>query len=248
MKRKLSVALGLMLAASAGMGNSAEASNNVKVKVGGEQVDIQPQPYLANNTTYIPLRDMFETLDADVKWDNEGKYVIAKQNGKKLKLFINSNKAFINDKPYKVNQNIKMENNRLLVPLRFVSETFGAKVQWNQAERSVNLFIPKTLEASDSQVSAQYTMTSTAYTANCEGCSGITATGINLKDNPNQKVVAVDPNVIPLGSKVWVEGYGTAIAGDKGSAIKGNKIDVFIPNHDQAIAYGKKQVQVKVLK
>ena len=62
-----------------------------------------------------------------------------------------------------------------------------------------------------------------------------TATGINLRSNPNLKVIAVDPSVIPLGSKVWVEGYGYAVAGDTGGAIKGNKIDLFMPTTDQGI-------------
>jgi len=91
------------------------------------------------------------------------------------------------------------------------------------------------------------TMTATAYTANCAGCSGVTYTGINLKANPNQKVIAVDPRVIPLGSKVYVEGYGTAIAGDTGGAIKGNRIDVFIPDQASAMAYGIKTVKVTIL-
>jgi 3D (Asp-Asp-Asp) domain-containing protein/LysM repeat protein len=87
----------------------------------------------------------------------------------------------------------------------------------------------------------------TAYTASCEGCSGITATGINLLENPNQKVISVDPSVIPLGSKVYVEGYGEAIAGDTGGAIKGNKIDIFIPTKQEAINFGRKQVKVTIL-
>ncbi|MEH7224117.1 LysM peptidoglycan-binding domain-containing protein [Bacillus sp. JJ1566] len=87
----------------------------------------------------------------------------------------------------------------------------------------------------------------TAYTATCEGCSGITSTGINLLENPNAKVISVDPSVIPLGSKVHVEGYGEAIAGDTGGAIKGNKIDVFIPSKQEAINFGRKQVKVTVL-
>lgn len=91
------------------------------------------------------------------------------------------------------------------------------------------------------------TMEATAYTATCEGCSGITATGINLKENPNQKVISVDPNIIPLGTKVYVEGYGKAIAGDTGGAIKGNKIDVFIPSKEDAIKYGRKTVKVTIL-
>ncbi|MFD1864702.1 ubiquitin-like domain-containing protein [Planococcus chinensis] len=90
-------------------------------------------------------------------------------------------------------------------------------------------------------------VSATAYTAFCAGCSGITATGINLKANPGLKVIAVDPSVIPLGSKVWVEGYGYAVAGDTGGAIKGNKIDLFMPNKSDALAFGRKQVKVKIL-
>jgi N-acetylmuramoyl-L-alanine amidase len=87
----------------------------------------------------------------------------------------------------------------------------------------------------------------TAYTADCEGCSGITATGLDLKNNPDKKVIAVDPDVIPLGSTVEVEGYGEAVAGDVGSAIVGNKIDVFIPDEDEALEWGRQTITVKVL-
>lgn len=92
----------------------------------------------------------------------------------------------------------------------------------------------------------EITVTATAYTASCKGCSGITYTGINLKKNPNAKVISVDPKVIPLGSKVYVPGYGEAIAGDKGSSVKGNKIDVFIPNKQRALQWGSKTLKVKV--
>ncbi|GED65905.1 LysM peptidoglycan-binding domain-containing protein [Lysinibacillus fusiformis] len=86
-----------------------------------------------------------------------------------------------------------------------------------------------------------------AYTASCEGCSGISATGMNLKANPNAKVISVDPAVIPLGSKVYVEGYGEAIAGDTGGAIKGKRIDVFFPSQQDAINFGVKQLKVTIL-
>lgn len=91
------------------------------------------------------------------------------------------------------------------------------------------------------------TVEATAYTASCEGCSGITSTGINLIENPDMKVISVDPSVIPLGSKVHVEGYGYATANDTGGAIKGNKIDVFIPNHDDALQFGRKDVKVTIV-
>ncbi|RDU34811.1 hypothetical protein DRW41_21670 [Neobacillus piezotolerans] len=90
-------------------------------------------------------------------------------------------------------------------------------------------------------------VSSTAYTASCNGCSGTTATGINLRANPHVKVIAVDPRVIPLGSKVYVEGYGYAIAADKGSAIKGHKIDVFFPDLSDAYRWGTRKVKIKIL-
>ncbi|GGF10007.1 peptidase M23 [Halobacillus andaensis] len=87
----------------------------------------------------------------------------------------------------------------------------------------------------------------TAYTADCTGCTGVTATGIDLNANPDQKVVAVDPDVIPLGSKVYVEGYGEAIAGDTGGAIQGNKIDLYMQDRGEALDFGRQNVTIQVL-
>ncbi|WP_313428311.1 LysM peptidoglycan-binding and 3D domain-containing protein [Siminovitchia terrae] len=106
---------------------------------------------------------------------------------------------------------------------------------------------PVEKETSASSGGNEMTVTATAYTAYCNGCSGVTATGIDLRENPGQKVIAVDPSVIPLGSKVQVEGYGTAIAGDTGGAIKGNKIDIFVPSKSEAMNFGVKKVKIKVL-
>lgn len=92
----------------------------------------------------------------------------------------------------------------------------------------------------------EMTMEATAYGPDCSGCSGVSATGMNLKDS-SAKVIAVDPSVIPLGSRVWVEGYGEAVAGDTGGAIKGNRIDVLYPSESEAGSWGRKSVNVKVL-
>ncbi len=106
---------------------------------------------------------------------------------------------------------------------------------------------PEANAPSTSNTAKEIIVEASAYTASCEGCSGITATGINLKANPNAKVISVDPTVIPLGSKVYVEGYGEAIAGDTGGAIKGNRIDVFFPSQQDAINFGVKQLKVTIL-
>ena len=75
----------------------------------------------------------------------------------------------------------------------------------------------------------------------------MTKTGINLRSNPDLKVIAVDPSIIPLGTKVWVEGYGYAIAGDTGGAIKGMKIDLHVPTKNAAYKFGRRQVKIKII-
>ncbi|WP_018664067.1 3D domain-containing protein [Heyndrickxia acidiproducens] len=100
--------------------------------------------------------------------------------------------------------------------------------------------------SSSSSAYRTITVKATAYTANSG--SGITATGINLRKHPAAKVIAVDPKVIRLGSKVYVPGYGTAVAGDTGGAVKGKKIDVFISSKKKAINWGVKIVKIKVYK
>lgn len=105
----------------------------------------------------------------------------------------------------------------------------------------------KTPSRSDDSVVKEFTVNASAYTAYCNGCSGLTKTGLNLRKNPDLKVIAVDPNVIKLGTKVHVEGYGYAVAADIGSAIKGNRIDVFIPNKTRAYQWGRKNVTIKIL-
>lgn len=118
----------------------------------------------------------------------------------------------------------------------------------NQVIKVTNTASTTASSTHPSNVKKTIKVTATAFTASCAGCSGITRTGINLKKNPNLKVIAVDPKIIPLGSKVWVEGYGIAIAGDTGGSIKGNKIDIFIATKTKAYQWGRKTVTVKVLK
>ncbi|WP_404456105.1 LysM peptidoglycan-binding domain-containing protein [Virgibacillus necropolis] len=115
------------------------------------------------------------------------------------------------------------------------------KTETAEVEKSNN-------EKDNSSEGKTISVEATAYTADCPGCSGVTATGIDLNANPNKKVIAVDPNVIPLGTEVYVEGYGRAVAGDVGGAINGNEIDVHVQTKDEAYAWGRQTVNVTILK
>ncbi|MCU7754647.1 cell wall-binding protein EntD [Bacillus cereus] len=112
--------------------------------------------------------------------------------------------------------------------------------------------VAKFTETSAPTGGREITVEATAYTADPSengsyGGRVLTAMGHDLTANPNMKVIAVDPKVIPLGSKVWVEGYGEAIAGDTGGAIKGNRIDVLVGSDGSANSWGRKSVKVKVI-
>lgn len=82
----------------------------------------------------------------------------------------------------------------------------------------------------------------TAYAPGDDGVDGITATGLPM----DRGVVAVDPEVIPLGSVVYVPGYGYALACDVGGAIKGRRMDVYLSSRREAIAWGVRRVRVVV--
>ncbi|MDH7601831.1 MAG: 3D domain-containing protein [Armatimonadota bacterium] len=91
-------------------------------------------------------------------------------------------------------------------------------------------------------------MRATAYDPGPRSCgrysSGRTAIGLKA----GYGVAAVDPRVIPLGTPLYVEGYGYAIAGDRGRAIKGNRIDLGFPTYAEARRFGRKIVTVHVLR
>jgi len=92
-----------------------------------------------------------------------------------------------------------------------------------------------------------FMVTATAYEPSVVSC-GIYADGftsIGLKAGPG--IIAVDPRVIPLRTKVYVEGYGYAIAGDVGGAIKGNRIDVCFNTVREALNFGRRRVRIYIL-
>ncbi|OTZ75580.1 enterotoxin [Bacillus thuringiensis serovar kyushuensis] len=125
--------------------------------------------------------------------------------------------------------------------------------QQKVAEQKEKQPVAKETEKNTQSSSREFQVVATAYTADPlengykAGDQVKSALGHNLTANPNMKLIAVDPSVIPLGSKVWVEGYGVAIAGDTGGAIKGNKIDVLMPDKGTSSSWGRKTVTVKVL-
>lgn len=90
------------------------------------------------------------------------------------------------------------------------------------------------------------TAVATAYDPGPLSCgpnaTGRTATGVRA----TKGIIAVDPRVIPLGTRVFVDGYGPAVAADTGGAIKGNRIDVCFDSRRDALNWGRRTVQVLI--
>lgn len=101
------------------------------------------------------------------------------------------------------------------------------------------------VKTENSSSSKTVVVSATGYSTQQAGLSTHTATGIDLR--VNSRVIAVDPSVIPLGSKVEIPGYGVFIAGDTGGAIKGNKIDIHFSTVQQALNWGRRTITIKIL-
>ena len=95
-----------------------------------------------------------------------------------------------------------------------------------------------------SMYSSVMAMEATAYLPTDGNGAGITAMGIPA----TYGVAAVDPSVIPLGSRLYIPGYGEAVAADTGGAIYGYKIDLCMESYQEAMNFGRRTITVYVLK
>jgi 3D (Asp-Asp-Asp) domain-containing protein len=120
---------------------------------------------------------------------------------------------------------------------RIVAEGIG---EYTALSQIASRGIEGTLKLASSALS----MVATAYTAGCSGCSGITASGRPA----GHGVVAVDPSVIPLGTRMYIPGYGHAVAGDTGGAIRGRRIDLGFNSSGEANRFGRRPITVYLIK
>lgn len=103
--------------------------------------------------------------------------------------------------------------------------------------------IPDESQESNDGHQRRLVMEATAYTEDDPGSTGYTASGHRLQ----RGMVAVDPDVIPLGTQLYIEGYGYAVADDTGGDIVGNRIDLAMDSTSEAIDFGRRDVVVYVL-
>lgn len=126
--------------------------------------------------------------------------------------------------------------------------------EWRQNRKVIVKPKPKVIMRGQAQPSRggvaarkSFIVSASAYEPGPRSCgkyaSGYTAIGLKA----GRGIIAVDPRVIPLGTRVHVEGYGEAIAADVGGAIKGHKIDVCFPTVKECLQWGRRKVRVTIL-
>ena len=86
-------------------------------------------------------------------------------------------------------------------------------------------------------------VSASAYSAHDPGNSRHTASGTLVR----RGVIAVDPDVIPLGTRVFIPGYGEAVAEDIGSAIQGHRIDIAFDTHEEAMMFGRQDLEIIII-
>lgn len=121
-----------------------------------------------------------------------------------------------------------------------------AELRKSTTEKSKKVKKPvDSLQAQLAKAKRVFTVRSTAYTSDPRENGGWNVTAIGTKIR--RGVIAVDPRVIPLRTRVYVEGYGFATAEDTGGAIKGNKIDVVMDTRAQSRNWGVRNVKIYIL-
>lgn len=122
--------------------SSALADNqSPTVILNGTQMNFLSQPYVENNYTLVPFRSIFEALGYTISWEQSTQTIMATKDGLKISMQIGSINALVNGVQKEMQIAPELKDDHTFVPLRFVSESSGAKVDWNGTTATVNITV-----------------------------------------------------------------------------------------------------------
>lgn len=114
-------------------------ANNIDVFMNGKQLFFDSPPYIKNNYTMVPMRAIFEELGATLTYDDATTTATAVKGDTTIKIATGKTKAYINGKEVSLPVAAENVKGRIMIPLRFVSEAFGATVKWNEKFRMITI-------------------------------------------------------------------------------------------------------------
>ena len=117
----------------------AAAADEISVYLNGQKMEFDVPPVLLNDRTMVPMRAIFEALGASVSWDDYTDTATGLKDGKSVSVTIDRPEAYVGTEKVMLDQSPVILNDRTLVPLRFVSESYGAEVNWDDKTQTVSI-------------------------------------------------------------------------------------------------------------
>lgn len=118
---------------------SVSAFAGINLNINGVNINTDVSPVIVNGRTLVPVRTIFENLGANVNWDSVTQTVTANSTTKNIVLKLNDGYAYVNGEPKNLDVPAQIINGRTMVPARFVAESLGANVQWNDSTQTVHI-------------------------------------------------------------------------------------------------------------
>ena len=227
-KKIISIAAVVAITATIGSGCVLAKSNDITVTYDGENISFDVQPKIVDDRVMVPMRTIFETFGAKVKWDSDTQTITAKKKSKTIQMTIGSSDMTKNDETYSFDVSPIIEDGRTLVPIRAISDMLGLDVEWNEKNNTVIITTPQ-----DDEDDSWKDNTGTVDLDNVE----VTGDGISVSDN----VITISKGgdfevtgtlddgqiVIDTEEKVKLRLSGMSLTNKNGSA-------VYVKNADKA--------------
>lgn len=227
-KKIISIAAVVAITATIGSGCVLAKSNDITVTYDGENISFDVQPEIVDDRVMVPMRTIFETFGAKVKWDSDTQTITAKKKSKTIQMTIGSSDMTKNDETYSFDVSPIIEDGRTLVPIRAISDMLGLDVEWNEKNNTVTITTPQ-----DDEDDSWKDNTGTVDLDNVE----VTGDGISVSDN----VITISKGgdfevtgtlddgqiVIDTEEKVKLRLSGMSLTNKNGSA-------VYVKNADKA--------------
>jgi len=119
------------------------SEEDVKIFINNDEITFDTKVQIVSGRTMLPMRAIFETLGASVFWNDTDQKVLARKGKTDVLLTVGEETAYVNDKMYTLDVSPIISNGRTLVPARFVAESLGAEVLWDETQRRVDINVNK---------------------------------------------------------------------------------------------------------
>lgn len=121
-------------------------TKGIQVELNGQDVVFDVQPQYRNERTYVPFRKLLEALGATVTWEQATQTATAVKDGLTLTIPLGSHEINLQGHPLKMDMPVILVDDRTLVPLRYVAQALGARVDWTQGEQADRIRITQSYD------------------------------------------------------------------------------------------------------